>query len=182
MLCPKCGTANADLDRYCIACRADLTDVARAQASGNAYHMEYPAAGAGGYGGFQSSQSSFFQPAYQTSVYPQGGSQQGGAQQVYQGYPYPSYQARMPVRPVAAISNYLVWAILTLVFCWLPGGIVATVYASQVNGKLSAGDYDGALDASRKAKKWCWISFGVGIGVFVLAFAIGFVGGFLRGA
>ena len=54
-------------------------------------------------------------------------------------------------------------AILTTLFCCLPLGIVAIVFAAQVGGKLKAGDYDGARDASRKAKIWCWVSFGVGI-------------------
>jgi hypothetical protein len=47
-------------------------------------------------------------------------------------------------------------------------GIVAIVYAAQVNTKLGAGDYDGAQEASDKAKKWCWISFGVGLAVMVI--------------
>ncbi len=66
-----------------------------------------------------------------------------------------------------SISSYLVQAILVTIFCCLPFGIVAIVYAAQVNGKLAGGDYDGALDSSKKAKMWCWISFGVGI-VFAL--------------
>jgi hypothetical protein len=58
------------------------------------------------------------------------------------------------------VPNYLVWAILTTIFCCLPAGVVAIVFAAQVNGKLEAGDYDGALKLSNQAKLWCWISFG----------------------
>lgn len=66
-----------------------------------------------------------------------------------------------------SVSNYLVQAILVTIFCCLPFGIVAIVYAAQVNGKLAGGDYDGAIDSSKKAKMWSWISFGVGL-VFVV--------------
>jgi hypothetical protein len=54
------------------------------------------------------------------------------------------------------------------VFCCLPAGIPAIVYAAQVNGKLQAGDYAGAQMASKNAKMWCLISLGLGLGVMVL--------------
>ena len=62
-----------------------------------------------------------------------------------------------------AVSNYLVFAILATVFCCLPTGIPAIIYAAQVNGKLAAGDYAGAQAASNNAKIWCWVSFGMGL-------------------
>jgi hypothetical protein len=61
------------------------------------------------------------------------------------------------------VPNYLVFAILTTVFCCLPTGIPAIIYAAQVNGKLLAGDYAGAQVASKNAKLWCWVSFGIGL-------------------
>ena len=69
------------------------------------------------------------------------------------------------------IPNYLVQSILVTVFCCLPSGIAAIVFSSQVNTKLAAGDYDGAMDSSKKAKLWCWVSFGVGGGI-VLIYAV----------
>jgi hypothetical protein len=56
-----------------------------------------------------------------------------------------------------------VWAILTTIFCCLPFGIAAIVYAAQVDGKVAMGDHAGAVETSRKAKTWCWVSFGVGL-------------------
>jgi len=50
----------------------------------------------------------------------------------------------------ANIPNYLVMAIISL-FCCLPLGIVAVIFAAQVNNKVAAGDTAGALDASKKA-------------------------------
>ena len=72
----------------------------------------------------------------------------------------------------ANIPNYLAWAIVVTVFgvlstcCYFVGllalvpGIVAIVFASQVNGKLQAGDYDGAVTSSNTAKTWCWLATG----------------------
>ena len=69
------------------------------------------------------------------------------------------------------VPSHLVWAILTTLFCCLPFGIVAIVYASQVSSKLAAGDIEGATEASGKAKTWCWVSFGVGL-FFTFAYIV----------
>lgn len=74
------------------------------------------------------------------------------------------------------IPNYLIQAILLTVFSalccsllTLPFAIVALVFASSVNGKLNSGDFTGALDASRKAKTWCWVAFWVFMGCIILS-------------
>lgn len=74
------------------------------------------------------------------------------------------------------IPNYLVQAILCTLCCCVPGGIVAIVYAAQVNSKLAAGDTAGAQAASDSAKMWCWISFGVGLVVNLIAVAVQIMG------
>lgn len=73
--------------------------------------------------------------------------------------------------PNTHVPNYLVQAILTTLFCCLPFGIVAIVYAAQVNGKLVAGDYNGAVQASRNAATWSWVSFGAGL-VFTVLYVL----------
>ena len=78
--------------------------------------------------------------------------------------------------PGAAVQNYLVFAILTTVLCCLPAGIPAIIYAAQVNGKLQAGDIAGAKGASDNAKMWCWISFGLGLGVSLIWGILAMVG------
>lgn len=70
--------------------------------------------------------------------------------------------------PAEKIPNYLVQSILVTLCCCLPGGIAAIIFAAQVNSKQAAGDIAGALESSRKAKKWCWISFGVGLAINVI--------------
>jgi uncharacterized membrane protein YvbJ len=71
-----------------------------------------------------------------------------------------------------SVPTYMVPAILVTLFCCLVGGIVALVYASQVNTKLLIGDYDGAVKASNSAKTWCWVSFAVGLVSTALYFLI----------
>jgi len=80
----------------------------------------------------------------------------------------------LPPTPAVKIPNYLVQSILVTLCCCLPFGIVSIVYAAQVNGKAQAGDIQGALDASGKAKMWCWIGFGIGLvsNLIIAAFQI----------
>lgn len=82
--------------------------------------------------------------------------------------------------PGATVPNYLVFAILTTVFCCLPTGIPAIVYAAQVNGKLQAGDLAGAQLASKNAKMWCLISLGLGLLMAVL-YGVLIMAGILNG-
>jgi Interferon-induced transmembrane protein len=62
------------------------------------------------------------------------------------------------------VPNYLIPAILSLFCCW-PLAIVAIIFAAQVNGKVAAGDIQGAMDASKKAKLFSYISIGLGLGL-----------------
>ncbi|HKT89321.1 MAG TPA: CD225/dispanin family protein [Candidatus Sulfotelmatobacter sp.] len=80
------------------------------------------------------------------------------------------------IPPGATVENYLVFAILATVLCCLPTGIAAIVYAAQVNGKLQAGDFAGAQQASRNAKMWCWISFGLGLATFAVSILLAILG------
>jgi hypothetical protein len=41
--------------------------------------------------------------------------------------------------------------------------IVAIIFAAQVNGKVAAGDIQGAMDASKKAKLFSFIAIGIGV-------------------
>jgi hypothetical protein len=78
----------------------------------------------------------------------------------------------------ATVPNYLIPAIISL-FCCLPGGIVAVIFAAQVNGKVQAGDIQGATDSSKKAKMFAFISIGLGLAgtlcyiIFVVVMGVG---------
>jgi hypothetical protein len=82
-------------------------------------------------------------------------------------------RALQAVVPGVAVPNYLVFAILVTVFCCLPTGIAAIIYAAQVNTKLQAGDIAGAQLSSKNAKMWVLIS--VGAGLLVMLCYLGFM-------
>jgi hypothetical protein len=70
--------------------------------------------------------------------------------------------------PAAPIPNYLVQSILATLCCCMPLGIVALIFAAQVNSKLAAGDVAGAAAASSKARMFCWIAVAVALVGWVL--------------
>ena len=76
--------------------------------------------------------------------------------------PAPSYGGA-PAATGPQIPNYLVQSILVTLCCCLPLGVVAIIFAAQVNTKLAQGDLAGAMDASQKAKLFCWIALGLGL-------------------
>jgi hypothetical protein len=76
------------------------------------------------------------------------------------------------------IQNYLVQSILITLCCCVPPGIVAIVYAAQVNTKLAAGDIQGAHESARLAKIWSWVGFGAGVLSGIIYAIIGAAGAF----
>ncbi len=96
---------------------------------------------------------------------PPPGSAAGSAENAYQApghhgpTPTPPYPGGMP----REVPNYLVQSILCTLCCCLPFGIVAIVFAAQVNTKLAVGDYAGALQSSNLAKGWCLAAFITGL-------------------
>lgn len=81
--------------------------------------------------------------------------------------------------PGVKIPNYLVQSILVTLCCCLPLGIVAIVYAAQVNTKVTVGDMAGAQESSKKAKMWCWIAFGLGMLINVIVVGLEIAAGVL---
>ena len=103
----------------------------------------------------------------------------GGTQIPQGGVPQPG---QVPGAPVAhaPISNYLVQSILVTIFCCWPFGIPAIIFAAKVDGMVSRGDIAGAMEASKKAKTWTWVSFGCGltfIGLYLLLVMLGAMSG-----
>lgn len=65
--------------------------------------------------------------------------------------------------------NYLVWAIVATLCSLI--GIVAIIFAAQVETKYRAGDYAGSKNASDKAKLWVVISFVVSVFFLIIIIA-----------
>ena len=80
--------------------------------------------------------------------------------------------------PTYQIPTYLAQSILVTLCCCLPVGIPAIVYASRIDNLMRMGQYTEAQECSRKAKMWCWISFGIGIPANIIAFIFQFAAEF----
>jgi hypothetical protein len=89
--------------------------------------------------------------------------------------PYGGYGAQSAPPP----PNYLVWAILSTILCFLPLGIVSIVFAAQVNSKWAIGDVAGAQRASELAKKLTIWTVVVGVIVNIVALIAIIAGGVL---
>src|SRR5690242_19939065 len=82
-----------------------------------------------------------------------------------------------PAGGSATVPNYLVPAIISIFCCW-PLAIPAIIFATQVNGKVAAGDIAGAQDSSKKAKMFSFIAIGLGLlGILIYIIMIVFFGG-----
>lgn len=97
------------------------------------------------------------------------------------GYPQaPGYSAYgqggyVPQPQGTPPPNYLVWAIITILLCTIPG-IVALVFSTQVNSKWSMGDTAGAYNASKQARTWSLVGTilgGIAIVVYIVLIAAG---------
>jgi hypothetical protein len=93
--------------------------------------------------------------------------------------PPPAYQAPQhglasPAVETPSTPSYLGWAIALLVCCWpaWPAGVAAVVYAGRAESRLVEGDVIAARESSRKAKMWCWVTFGAGLVLWTVALTL----------
>ena len=75
----------------------------------------------------------------------------------------------IPEPPQVKPNNYMVFAILTTVFCCVPFGVLAIIYASKVNSLWAMGQYDAAYYNAGKAKLWSIVAAAVGA-IFIIAY------------
>ena len=164
MFCLRCGAQNADTAERCANCGEPMRQSqSQGQQGQPGQQGQYPP-----------------QNPYQPQQPPQGyGNPQGYNQQGYggpggYGAPQGGYQQPEYGAP-PSVSNYLIWAIISA-FCCTPAGIVAIVYATQVDGKLRSGDYEGAVQASNNAKTWTFVSFGLWLVCVIIYIILAVVG------
>ena len=68
-------------------------------------------------------------------------------------------------------KTYLMEAIVASLLCCIPFGIVAIVYAAQVDSKFTAGDYQGAQKAAHSAKTWYHVALISGLVIIAISIA-----------
>lgn len=68
-------------------------------------------------------------------------------------------------------ENHMVKAILTMIFCCLPFGVVSLIYSMKVNDLWSQGLNVQALQASKDADKWANIALICGL-VWIAIYSI----------
>src|SRR3990170_4318267 len=99
-----------------------------------------------------------------------GGSTPGGS--IYGGS-----ATAVPTRLAGAIVLTILNFVLAF-FTFITGlgvitGIIAIVFAAQVNGKLNSGDYAGAVETSKVARILNWVSLGIlAVGVLIIAILV----------
>lgn len=69
-------------------------------------------------------------------------------------------------------SNYLALSIITTLLCCQVFGIIAIIYAAQVNSKYIAGDYVGAERSSKNARNWSFAGIGAGLLTVIIVILI----------
>lgn len=114
------------------------------------------------------------QGPYQNGAYgrnQQGQYQYGAPDQ--SGYAYGRPGENHYGQPEAPVSGtpYMIFAIITTLFCCLPLGIAGIVFACRINPLQKAGDYAGAREEAKKAK--LAVIIGMVVGAVVSAVYIG---------
>jgi len=196
MYCPQCGATNEENAAFCASCGTDLkkyteewwnptsTDTQATAADGTAPTPEGTPAGGptaqdspatGPVGSPPPYQPQYRQapqtppPYQQTPPYQQQPGYQQGGYYPPTGYQQQPYQAGYPGGVTPNVPSYLGWAIAVLILCFWPTGIAAVVYATKVGNLLAVGNVYAAQEASRKAKMWCWITFGIAVAGWVIS-------------
>ncbi len=77
-------------------------------------------------------------------------------------------------------SSWLAPAIVTALCCFSPTGIVAVIYAAQVNVNWLNGDRREALRCARLARRWVWVSVFLWAAVTLVLIATGRFGRLLE--
>jgi len=86
------------------------------------------------------------------------------------GHPHAHEPGHSP--PPRRPNSFLIPSILVALFAFLPLGVVAIIFAAQVETKYNQGDYAGAKSAANTAKVLCLVGGGIGALFYLLTFAL----------
>ncbi len=130
----------------------------------------------GAYNQDQNQYGSFNQDQNQYSSYNQNQYQYGAPDQA--SYSYGKTEGGNYGQPMKPISGtpYIIFAIITTLFCCLPLGIAAIVFACRINPLQKAGDYEGAQDEAKKAKIATIVGMVVGAIISTIYIGLAIVG------
>lgn len=156
MICKNCNQENENGAKFCRYCGSPL----------NGEEQKYESA--------EAPQYNQTPPQY-NNAQQQGYNQPNYGQPPYPGSVPPPY-GNQPPMPQINQSTYLIWAILTTLFCCLPFGIAAIVYASKINGFMATGNYMMAQESAKKSKTFSIVAACVGGGIILLYFILMIIG------
>jgi hypothetical protein len=156
--CPDCSNPYDETANHCPNC-------------GHPNPLKQP--GGGGPGRFEA-------PRPGEPPRPGAGGQAGGPSYGQGGGPSMGAGGAGYAGPRPEVPNYLVFAIFLTLCCCPPFAVPALINAARVDARRDLGDYEGAMTASREAKKWCFIALGVGLVLWTL-FGVGY-GAFIAAA
>ncbi|PJE08834.1 MAG: hypothetical protein CK428_19170 [Mycobacterium sp.] len=88
---------------------------------------------------------------------PPGGGYPGSGYPPPAPQPYGGFSPQGPYGQPMKPNNYLVWSIITIFLCMIPG-IVATVYSSKVDGLWAQGRWAEATKSASTAKTWAIVA------------------------
>jgi hypothetical protein len=73
------------------------------------------------------------------------------------------------------VPDYLIWSIITTLFCCLPLGVIGIIFSVLSKNDLKVGDYEGAAKKSHIAMNCNFGGLIVGVVFFIFALIIGFL-------
>ena len=87
------------------------------------------------------------------------------------------YMPQMP-KPMPVKPKTYMWISVLMILSLIPTGIISMLYGFKVTRSFNAGEFEMAKVYSKKAKYWNWISFWIGIVIFIifLKYVLGLVG------
>ena len=89
-------------------------------------------------------------------------------------YQQPTYQQPPPQQPRPPFNSHMLGAVLSTIFCCLPFGVVAIIYAANANSHYGSGQYDLAYSSAGKAKFWSRLAIFLGFLGILLSFIASF--------